>query len=154
MKNTLNIYRRLAGLPAGTWLFGKAIGFAAPYFRSIDARIAALEPRHCAVRMKNRRRIRNHLGTVHAIAMCNMAELAGGMMTEVSVPKGGRWIPAGMTVTYVKKAKTDLVAVADGSDIDWSVNGNVTVPVTIKDTNDDVVFTAEIIMNLQPRPNI
>lgn len=44
--------------------------------------------------------------------MCNMAELAGGTMTEVTVPSTHRWIPKGMTVEYLKKAETDLIAVA------------------------------------------
>src|SRR3546814_8551637 len=41
--------------------------------------------------------------SVHAIALCNAAELAGGMMTEVSIPSGARWIPKGMTVEYLAK---------------------------------------------------
>lgn len=81
--------------------------------------------------------------------MCNMAELAGGTMTDVSVPKGARWIPAGMTVRYVKKAKTNLIAVADGSGLDWTVNGDVVVPVVVKDTKGETVFTADITMNIK-----
>jgi len=38
-----------------------------------------------------------------------MAELAGGLMTDVSIPKGARWIPAGMTVAYVKKRRLILL---------------------------------------------
>jgi hypothetical protein len=34
-----------------------------------------------------------------------MAELAGGTMTEVTVPTSHRWIPKGMTVEYLKKRK-------------------------------------------------
>jgi len=84
--------------------------------------------------------------------MCNMAELAGGLMTDVSIPKGARWIPAGMTVAYVKKATTDLVAVANGDAVDWTTNGNIVVPVTVTDTQNNVVFTAQITMNLkQPK---
>ena len=59
----------------------------------------------CVVFMKKRRAVTNHLKTVHAIAMCNMAELAGGLMTEVSLPQGKRWIPSGMTVKYLKRLK-------------------------------------------------
>lgn len=51
----------------------------------------------------------NHIGTVHAIAMCNMAELAGGTMTEVTVPSTHRWIPKGMTVEYLKRQKQTLL---------------------------------------------
>jgi len=73
-------------------------------------------------------------------------------MTDASIPKGARWIPAGMTVVYVKKAMTDLTAVANGDAIDWRTEGNIVVPVSITDTQNNVVFTAEITMNIkQPK---
>ena len=114
-----------------------------------------LEPGYSKVTIKNRRSVQNHLKTVHAIAMCNMAELAGGMMTDISIPKAARWIPAGMTVKYVRKAKTDLTAIADGSEIDWSTEGDIVVPVKVPDTADEIVFTADITMNLkQPKATV
>lgn len=62
--------------------------------------------------MRKRRRVKNHIGTVHAIAMCNLAELAAGTMMEASLPRSHRWIPKNMTVEYLKKAATDVRAVA------------------------------------------
>lgn len=147
--NTLKMYNTARKLPAGTWLFSKAVCFVAPYFGSIKPHIDDLKPGYCQVRMKNRRAVRNHFKTAHAIAMCNMAELAGGMMTDVSIPKKARWIPAGMTVKYIKKAKTDLVAIADGSQIDWASNGDIEVPVAVKDNTGELVFSALITMNLK-----
>ncbi len=147
--DTLKIYNRVKKLPAGSGLFSWGVCLLVPYFSSIKARFGDLRPGYCQVRMKKRRSVQNHLKTVHAIAMCNMAELAGGTMTDVSIPSGSRWIPAGMTVKYLKKAKTDLVAVADGSQLDWQREGEVVVPVVIKDTSGDTVFTADITMNLK-----
>jgi len=67
--------RKLHGLPVvGPWLVSTAVASVAPYFASIAPRIAVLEPGRCDVQFRNRRQVRNHLGTVHAIAMCN----AGG----------------------------------------------------------------------------
>ncbi len=99
--------------------------------------------------MKKRRAVTNHLKTVHAVAMCNMAELAGGLMTEVSLPQGKRWIPSGMTVKYLKKAKSNLIAIADGNELDWDREGEVIVPVGITDDNNELVFSAEIKMNIK-----
>lgn len=147
--DTLAMYRRVSSLPLGKTLFSKAVCTVAPYFSSISPTIEELRPDYVKVSIKNRRAVQNHLKTVHAIAMCNMAELAGGMMTDISIPKGARWIPAGMSVQYVKKAKTDLVGVADGSAIDWEKGGNVVVPVTVTDSAGDVVFTAQITMNVK-----
>lgn len=147
--NTKKIYDQLTQLPFGHYLFSKAVCFAAPYFSSINPRVKELEKGKCVISVKKRRRVTNHLNTVHAIAMCNMAELAGGMMTDASIPKGARWIPSGMEVKYKKKAKTDLTAISDGSKIDWSQEGTIRVPVSVTDTYGDEVFSAEIDMNIK-----
>lgn len=149
--NTLAMYNKASKLPAGKWIFSKALCVVAPYFGSIKPMFDELRPNYCQISIKKRRKVQNHIGTVHAIAMCNMAELAGGTMTDISIPKGARWIPAGMTVQYVKKAKTDLVAIADGSSLDWTVNGDVIVPVVVKDTVGETVFTANITMNVKQK---
>ena len=148
--NTLKLFNRIKTLPRGTQLFSFVTCRMAPYFGSIKPHIVRLEPGYCEVHMKKRRAVTNHLKTVHAIAMCNAAELAGGMMTDVSISKDARWIPKGMTVSYVKKARTDLRAVAQGEGIDWTISGDIKVPVELLDTNDEVVFTADITMNVKP----
>jgi len=102
--------------------------------------------------MRKRRTVLNHLGTVHAIAMCNMAELAGGTMTEVTIPATHRWIPKGMTVEYLKKATTSLVAIATPeSKPDWSTPGQYTVGVVVMDRQAEPVFRASIAMWVSPR---
>ena len=96
--------------------------------------------------------MQNHIGSVHAIAMCNMAELAGGTMTEVTVPATHRWIPKGMTVEYLKLAKSNLVAVATPrAPLDVSAAGEFLVDVDVRDRDDESVFTALITMWVSPR---
>ena len=58
--------------------------------------------------MRKRRAVQNHIGTVHAIAMCNLAEMAAGTLTEISIPASMRWLPKGMQVQYLRKAETDV----------------------------------------------
>src|SRR5262245_28003372 len=99
---TLRLYRRLARFPGGRWLFTRAVCWRAPYFASVRPNITCLAPLHCEVRMRKRRRVQNHLGTVHAIAMANLCELAAGLATEVTLPPGLRWIPKSMTIEYLK----------------------------------------------------
>ncbi|HET8731952.1 MAG TPA: hotdog fold domain-containing protein, partial [Moraxellaceae bacterium] len=111
-----------------------------------------LAPDHARVSIKKRRAVTNHLGTVHAIAMCNMAELAGGLMTDVSIPPTHRWIPKGMTVEYLKKAETDLVATARPlGAADLSRAGDYPVEVEINDTAGNAVFRAVITMWVSPK---
>lgn len=121
----------------------------APYFSTIAPELVELKPTYAEARMPFRKEITNHIGTVHAIAMCNAAELVAGLMTDASIPAGSRWIPQGMTVQYLAKAKTGLRAVADGSDVDWDSPGEKVVPVTLYDEAEQAVFTAAITMNVK-----
>ncbi|MDI1328826.1 MULTISPECIES: hotdog fold domain-containing protein [Pseudomonas] len=134
---------------AGPEAFSKMACQVAPYFSTIKPLISALRPGHATVQVPFSKEITNHLGSVHAIAMCNAAELAAGTMTDVSIPAGARWIPKGMTVEYLAKAKSDVTAVADGEAVDWQTEGDKIVPVDIHDAEGKKVFTARITMNVK-----
>ena len=151
---TLALYERMRRWPAGQWLFTRAICFKAPYFGSISPRIETLEPGRCVATIKRHRAITNHIGSVHAIAMCNLAELVGGMVTEVSLPESMRWIPKGMTVAYLKKAMGRLRAVATPSVPIVHADSGYEVPVEVVLTDEagDAVFRATIAMWLSPKP--
>lgn len=149
---TLKIWQRFAKAPGGKWAFSKLVCLKAPYFSGIQPLFEELKPEYCKVRIAKRRAVLNHFGTVHAIAMCNMAELSGGTMTEVTVPATHRWIPKGMVVEYLQKASTDLVAVATPVEKnDWSVAGEYKVKVEVRDVNDALVFRALITMWVSPK---
>ena len=150
---TIDIFKKFRLLPFGNKIFSFVLCQRAPYFGSISPTLQELRPSFASATIKNTRKVRNHLGTVHAIAMCNMDELVGGLMTEVSLPSSKRWIPAGMSVEYLKKAKSDLRAIADGSGLNWSQDGTIKVPVEIKDTDDDIVFRAQIEMHVSTKPS-
>jgi acyl-coenzyme A thioesterase PaaI-like protein len=147
-----DIIRTLGRLPVvGPRLVSGAIGWIAPYFGSIAPHITVLERGRCEVRMRNRRSVRNHLGTVHAIAMCNACELAAGLTMESTLAPAQRWIPKGMTVRYLKKAETDLVAVAQMAPVPGDFAGDVVVPVRVSDTQARVVMEADITMYVTPK---
>ena len=144
MSQTLSMYQSV-----GPSAFSNMACQMAPYFGTINPEISVLAPGRGEVKVPFRKEITNHLASVHAIALCNAAELAGGMMTEVSIPSGARWIPKGMSVEYLAKAKTSIHASADGSEIDWQTSGDKIVPVDIFDEAGVKVFTARITMNVK-----
>lgn len=153
MPPLLETWARLSCLPGGRTLFTRLVCLKAPYFASIKPLVSALDAEHCEVRIKKRRAVTNHLGTVHAIAMCNMAELAGGLLTDAVVPaRTHRWIPKGMSVEYLKKAGSDLVATArlDGV-LDLSSASALPVEVTVHDATGNTVFRARIAMWVSPK---
>lgn len=130
----------------GRWLFAKILCFKDPYFGSISPIITALEPNLCEGYFNHRRKVQNHIGTVHAIALCNIAELCAGLMVDVGIPSNMRWIPQSMTVNYLKKAKGKVSAKATPMDalISSEEVYLAKTNVSISDTSGTEVFTAEI----------
>ncbi len=151
MSSVKNLWKTLSTKPGGKWLFTRAICLKAPYFSSIKARFERLEEGGAEITLWDKRSMHNHIGTVHAIAMCNAAELVAGIATEVSVPNDVRWIPKGMTVSYRKPAKGLLKVVGTLPKIESGVAADVPVSVTITDKAGDTVFTAEIAMYCSPK---
>ena len=135
----------------GKWLVSKIVCFKAPYFSSIKPRFIAIKPGRVEISMKKRRAVHNHIKTVHAIAMCNAAELAGGTCLDVSLSADFRWIPVAMEVKYLKMAKTDLKIVCELDRFDWQQAQDVIMPVGVFDTNGEEVFHADISMRISEK---
>ncbi len=148
----LRLFRRWGNSGFGRWLCSRAICFQAPYFSSISPLLELLEPGHAIASIKQRRRVQNHIGTVHAIALCNLAEFVGGLATDAAVTAEQRWIPKGMTVHYLKKALGPMRAEAQLDSIGELTEGAEKVArVLIKDRQNETVFSAEISMWVSPK---
>ena len=143
----LRLFQRLGASAPGRWLFSRLICLRAPYFGSIAPRVEKLEPGCCIVRMRDRRAVRNHIGTVHAIALCNMAELAAGLATDATLSDSMRWIPKGMSVRYLRKAVGTMTATARVPSPAVNADGaELHAIVEVRDPSDEVVFDADITM--------
>jgi acyl-coenzyme A thioesterase PaaI-like protein len=148
---TLRAWIRAHRSAFGRWLFARMVSKRAPYFGTIKPKFLDLQPTLCRVSMRKRRAVENHIGTVHALAMGNLCELAAGMCTEVTIPVGMRWIPRGMTIEYLAKAETDVTATARLDKSEWAGAENIGVPVTVHDVNGKEVVRAVISMYVSPR---
>jgi acyl-coenzyme A thioesterase PaaI-like protein len=146
--NALELFERLGGSAPGRWLFARMVCWRAPYFASIAPRVEELAPGRCVVRLRDRRRMHNHLGSVHAIALCNAAELAAGLSTDATIGHSLRWIPKSMQVNYLKRASGTLTATATLAAPADPGEGGVECPVAIDVRNGDgeSVFTAVVSM--------
>lgn len=148
---SLKLWRTLGRNSVGRWLYSKAVCFMAPYFGSIKPTFTVVQPGRVELRFRNRRAVRNHLKSVHAIAMCNAAELAGGVCLDVSLHGDFRWIPVGMTVKYLKIARTDLIAICEVDSYDWEEAQDVVMPVGVYDAAGVEVFHADITMRISAK---
>jgi len=124
----LNLWRKLKPLPAGEWLFAKVFALSVPYSGSVKPRIKLLEPGHAEVEIPDIRANRQHLGSVHAIALMNVAEMASGLAMLVGLPDGVRGIVTTLSMTYHKKARGTIRAVS-----------RVTVPTVTEDQDFEVI---------------
>ena len=151
--SVLQLYHRISKVPFGHWLFSRVVCFKAPYFGSIGPLMTLLEPNRAEAAIAHRRSVTNHLGTVHAIALCNLAEFVGGLMTDASIPSTMRWIPKGMTVQYLKKAvgRQHAVATPVFAPGHASEGYELPVEVVVTDPQGDAVFRATISMWVSPR---
>lgn len=147
----LALFKRLGGTAPGRWLYARLICWRAPYFGSIRPRIEKLESGRCVVSLRQRRAIQNHIGTVHAIALCNAAELAGGLATDATIADSMRWIPKGMQVRYLKKALGALQATAEVPVVEAGFAREVHAIVEVRNVAGEIVFDADITMWVSPR---
>jgi acyl-coenzyme A thioesterase PaaI-like protein len=146
------LWTRLAPLPGGRWLFSRILGWMVPYTGSIGATVQVLEPGHCIVALRDRRGVRNHLRSVHAVALVNLAEVTGGLAMLVGLPAGVRGIVTQLSIEYLRKARGALVA---ESRIELpEVTGPMTYEVTadIRDASGQTVARGRVQWKIEPVP--
>lgn len=101
---------RLHRLPGGKVLFSRAVGRFAPYSGSIPFLVEELGPGRARISLHESRRVQNHLQSIHAIALANLAELAGNLALLYAMPPGARFIVTELKMEYLQKARGRIEA--------------------------------------------
>ena len=135
----LDLWHRWHTLPGGRWLFSYLLGWRGPYSGSIRPQVKDLGPGHARVEMADRRRVRNHLNSVHALALANLGEMASGLAMLCALPSGVRGIVVGISIEYFKKARGRLVATSESTVPEVTGDTEYEVQADIRDPAGDTV---------------
>ncbi len=146
------LWHSLQGLPGGRWLFSRILGWVVPYTGSIGANVKKFNPGHAQIQMRDRRRIRNHLHSVHALALANLGEATSGLAMLGALSGDTRGIPTRLTTEYFKKARGCLIAESHCSPPAINQDTDFEVHAEIRDSSGDVVARTTVNWRLGPAP--
>jgi len=142
----------LAGMPGGKVVFSRLVGRMAPYTGSIRATVTVLRAGYAEVQMPDRRAVRNHLDCIHAVALANLAELAGNVALMYGLPDDARFIVSGMDIEYSKKARGTITAVGESPVPRAATRAQLDVPVVLRDAGGEEVARAVLHSLVGPKP--
>ncbi len=146
-------WRRCQALPGGARLFSRLLGWFIPYTGTIGARVEEIRPGYARVSLRDRRRVRNHLDSVHAIALVNLGEVATGLAVLSGLSADLRGILVGIEAEYVKKARGRIEAIAE-FDLPDRIDGETRhrVEARLLDAAGDTVTRVQAIWQLGYKP--
>ena len=145
-------YDGLARVPGGKRIFSRLVGVLAPYTATIGAQVLDVRIGFARVRLADRRAVRNHLDCVHAIALANLAELTGNLALSYSMPDDARFIVAGMSIEYLKKARGEIIGECECTVPETSDEREYPTAVNLKNAAGEVVTTAVLKTLVGPKP--
>jgi len=148
----LALWRFCSPLPFGPALFMLVFGRQVPYSGALGARVRRLEPGRVRLELADRRGVRNHLNSIHAVALANLGELASGLAMTTALPAGLRGIVRGLDVEYLKKARGTLSVEAEVTVPEVRANTDFDVRAEIRDAASEPVARITVRWRLGPAP--
>ncbi len=138
---TLDTWNKVTRLPAGKTVFSLLAGIQVPYAGSIGARVEELRPGYARISMRDRRKVRNHLKSIHAVALTNLAEMTGNLALMTAQGSSARWIIVSFETRFIKKARGRISAECT-LDFDPNVPGEYSGRVSLQDISGETVAEA------------
>ena len=146
------LWKRFGGNAAGRWIFDRLLSYNVPYSGSISPQVKKLSPGFAEVSMKDKRKLRNHLQCIHAIALANLGELTSGLAMISALSPSTRAIVSHIEMEYIKKARGTLTA-AGVAKPPKSITKptSVLVHAEIENQQGEIVAVAHVMWHLSPK---
>ena len=100
--------------------------------------------------MRDRRRVRNHLNSIHAIALANVGEFAGGLAMTATAPPGVRSILVKLEVEFFKKARGTVTAECHCTVTEITDPTDHVVATVVRDRSGEEVARVTAVWRLSP----
>ena len=146
----IQLWDKIQTLPGGRWLMSKALGVMIPYSGGLNAQIEALGNGFARVRLKDRRKVRNHLRSIHAMALANLGELSTGLALHSALPSNARAILTRFEIEYLKKARGEIVAECNAPRVEAAQSSNVQVTSILQNTDKEPVARVVAVWRVGP----
>ncbi len=115
----------------GRALFSRLVGWAVPYSGSIRAQVLELEPGRARLQLREHRRVRNHLRSIHALALSNLGELTSGLAMLSGLPPHLRGIVTQIDTEYTKKARGVIEATCSCAELEFDIPDDQSRPLQV-----------------------
>ena len=149
-RSMMILWRTSELLPGGKWIFSRLAGKMAPYTGTINAQVDDLKPGYARLKMADRKVVRNHLNSIHAVALVNFIEKTTGMAMVSQFPPGMRGIVTHISVDFVKKARGQLLAECHAPPIRKDSRQAYIVAADVKDSQGIIVAKGRATWLLEP----
>lgn len=144
----ISLWNRLRPLPGGSWLFSRLLGIQVPYTGSMGAQVRELSPGYARVTLSDRRSVRNHLDSIHAVALTNLGEITTGLAMMTALPPSVRSIVINLSTSYLKKARGTLTAECRAVVGEVTEDRDQVVEAELRDSAGDVVSRTQVVWRL------
>lgn len=149
---------KLDRVPAGLRTAARSLvlGRIVKFVGTAGLTIEELTPARAVVSVRNRPKVQNHIGSVHAAAMALIAETASGFVVGMNVPDAAVPVIKSMHLDFVRRAKGNLRAVAELNEEQRQLilsmeKGEVTPLVTVTDEAGEVPIRCTMVWAWTPK---
>ena len=138
------------------FLLSKSFGRVVPFFGTAGIRIEELSHSQVVMTLQNRRKVQNHIHTVHAAAMTLVAESATGILMGMNVPDDKYMVIKSLHVDFQKKASGAMKAVATLTpeqirSAQNDAEGEILVPVSVSDASGNEPVACQMLWAWKPK---
>ena len=152
------LVHKFDSLPAGlrTWIITYAFGGTVRFVRTAGVRFLELQEERAVLVLSNRRKVQNHIHTIHAAAVALLGETATGAVFGMTVPDDKIPLLKSMRLNYLKRSQGDLRAEATlpvelRVRIRSEEKGEVAIPVHITDESGAETVECEYVWAWRPK---